>query len=97
MKTYRIGWALCAESAILDYGWWYLCGLEEHLPDIFVHRAEELSQRLVFGRVELPQIVSPSLTRKDPTDEHDLDHVDRLDFLAYHILDAGLESGQLHR
>ena len=29
--------------------------------------------------------------------EFDLDHVDELDFLAHHVLDAGLESGQLYR
>ena len=97
MKTYRIGWALCAESAILGYWRWYLGGLEQHLPDVFVRRAEELSQRLVFGRVELPQIADLSLTLKDPAKEHNLDHVDKLDFLAYHILNACLESGQLHR
>ena len=51
----------------------------------------------MFGRVKLPHIISPSLTWKDPADEHDLDHVDKLDFLAYHIFDAGLKSGQLHR
>ena len=54
MKTYRIGSAFRTESAIFGYGWWYLVGLEKHLPDVFVRRAEELSQRLVFGRVELP-------------------------------------------
>ena len=94
MKTYRIGSAFCAESAIFGYGRWYLIGLEKYLPDVFVHRAEELLQHLVFGWVELTQIVSPSL---NPAEEHDLDHVDKLDFLAYHILDAGLKSGQLHR
>ena len=50
---------------------------------------------MVFGRVELPHIECPSLTREDPAEEHDPDHVDKLDFLAYHILDAVLESGQL--
>ena len=93
MKIYRIGWALCAESVVLSYGRWYLGGLEKHLTDVFVHRAEELSQRLVFGRVKLPQIANPSLTWKNPAEEHNLDHIDELDFLAYHILDAGLKSG----
>ena len=97
MKTYRIGSAFCAESAIFGYGRWYLVGLEKHLPGIFVRRAEELSQCLVFGRVELPQIANPSLTRKNPAEEHNLDHVDELDFLAYHILDACLKSGQFFR
>ena len=96
-KTYRIGWALCAESVIFGYVRWYLGGLEEHLPDVFVRHAEEFFQRLVFDQVELPQIANPSLTRKDPAEEHNLDYVDELDFLAYHIPDAGLKSGQLFR
>ena len=62
-----------------------------------VCRVEELSQRLVLGWVELPQIEYPLLTRENPAEEHDLDHVDELDFLAHHVLDAGLESGQLYR
>ena len=62
-----------------------------------MRRVEELSQRLVLSRVEFPQIECPSLTREDPAEEHDLDHVDKLDFLAYHIFDTALESGQIHR
>ena len=85
--------ALCAESAILSKGRRYLGALEQHLPDVLVRRVEKLSLRLVLGRVELPQIEYPSLTREDPTDEHDLDYVDELDFLAHRVLDAGLESG----
>ena len=88
---------LRAESAILGKGRRYLGGLEQHLLDVFVRRVEELSQCLVLGRVELPQIECPSLTREDPAEEHDLDHVDKLDFLAYHVFDAVPESGQLHR
>ena len=97
IKTYRIGVALCAESAVFGKGRRYLGALERHLPDVLVHRVEELSQRLVLGRVELPQIEYPSLTWEDPAEEHDLDHVDELDFLAHHVSDAFLESGQLHR
>ena len=89
--------ALCAESAVLGKGRRYLSALEQHPPDILVRRVEELSQRLVLGRVELPQIECPSLTREDPAEEHDLYHVDKLDFLAHHVFDAGLESGQLYR
>ena len=94
MKTYRIGLASCAETVIFGCGRWYLVSFEEHLPGVFMRRAEELSQRLVFGRVELPQIAHPSLTQKNPMEEHNLDHVDELDFLAYHILYACLKSGQ---
>ena len=73
----------------------YLGALEQHLPDVFVRRVKKLSQHLVLGRVKLPHIECPSLAREDSAEEHDLDHVDKLDFLAYHILDAVLESGQL--
>ena len=89
--------ALCAESAILGKGRRYLGGLEQHPADVLVHHVEKLSQRLVLGWVELSHIECPSLARKDPAEEHDLDHVDKLDSLAYHIFDAGLQSGQLHR
>ena len=51
----------------------------------------------MFGRVELPHIKCPSLAREDLAEEHDLDHVDKLDFLAYHIFDTVLESGQPRR
>ena len=77
---------LCAESAILGKGRRYLGGLGQHLPNVLVHRVKKLSQRLVLGHVELPHIECPSLTRKDPAEEHDLDHVDKLDFLAYNAL-----------
>ena len=89
--------ALCTESTVLGKGRRYLGALEQHLPDVLVHRVEELSQRLVLGRVELPQNKCPSLSREDPAEEHNLDHVDELDFLVRHVLDAGLESGQLYR
>ena len=89
--------ALCAESAVLGKGRRYLGALEQHLPDVLVRRVEELSQRLVLGRVELPQIECPSLTREDPAEEHDLDYVDKFNLLVHQVLDAGLESGQLSR
>ena len=92
-----LAWRFGAESAVLDEGRRYLGAFEQHPPDILVHRVEELSQRLVLSRVELPQVECPSLTRENPAKEHDLDHVDELDFLAHHVLDAGLESGQLYR
>ena len=82
---------------ILGKGRRYLGGLEQHLPDVFVRHVEKLSQRLVLGRVELPHIECPSLTWEDPVEEHDLDHVDKLDFLAYHILDTCLEPGYFFR
>ena len=95
IKVYWMGATLCAESAVLGEGRRYLGALEQHLPDILVCRVEELSQRLVLGRVKLPQIEWTSLTWVNPAEEHDLDHVDELDFLAHHVPDAGLEAGQL--
>ena len=51
----------------------------------------------MLRRVELPQIECPSLAQKHPAEEHNLDHIDKLDFSARHVLDAGLESRQLYR
>ena len=48
---------------------------------------------MVLGRVELPQVKSPSLTREDLAEEHDLDYVDKFNLLVHQVLDAGLESG----
>ena len=89
--------ALCAESAVLGEGRRYLRALEQHPPNVLVHRVIELSQRLVLGRFELPQTECPSLTRENPAEELDLDHIEELDFLAHHVPDAGLESVQLYR
>ena len=95
MKTYRISPAFCAEPTIFGRGRWYLAGLEEHLPDVFMPRDKELQQRLVLGRVELPQVESPLLTWEDPTDEHNLDYVDKFEIPVHQGLDTCLESGQL--
>ena len=94
-RTYRISPTFCAKP--IGRGRWYLAGLKEHLLDVFMRRAEALQQRLVLGRVELPQITSPALARKNPAEEHDLDHVDKLDFLVNHVLDACLEPGHFFR
>ena len=91
--AYRAGLALHAESAILGNGRVNLGDLEKHLPSIFVRCVEEPGQSLVPGRVKLPQIKSPSLTREDPVEEHDLDYVDKFNLLVHQVLDAGLESG----
>ena len=58
---------------------------------------EEPGQSLVLSRVELPQVESPSLTREDPAEEHDLDYGDEFNPLVYQIFDAGLKSGRLCR
>ncbi len=89
--------ALCAESAVLGEGGRNLGALEQHPPDVLVRHVIELSQRLVLGRVELPRIKGPLLTREDLAEEHDLDYVDKLKFLACHVPDTFLESVQLHR
>ena len=74
-----------------------LIGLENHLPDVFVCSAEELLQGLVPSWIELPQMESPALARKDPAKKHRLDHIDKLDVLVYHALDARLKRWQLVR
>ena len=89
--------ALGAESEVLCGGRRNFAGLEQHLLDVLVRRVEKLSQRLVLGRVELPQITSPALAWKNSAEEHNLDHVDKLDFLAYHVLDTCLEPSHFFR
>ena len=51
----------------------------------------------MLGRIEFPLIASPALAREDPADEHNLDHIDKLDLVGYHILDTRLEPCQLAR
>ena len=80
------GLTLRAKSAILGDGRVDLGALEKHLPGIFVRCVEEPGQSLVLGRVEFPQIKSPSLTREDPAEEHDLDYVTSLTFLSIRSL-----------
>ena len=70
---------LRTESAILGSGCGGLGALEKHLPGIFVRRVEEPAQSSVPHRVELPQVESPLLTREDPTDEHNLDYIDKFE------------------
>ena len=62
-----------------------------------MHHTEKLLQRLVFGRIELPQIECPSSAQKDSAGEHNLDHVDKLDLLVHHVFDLVLKSCQLCR
>ena len=62
-----------------------------------MRHAVEPPKHLVFSRDELPQIKCPPLARENPANEHDLDHVDKLDVLVLHALDADLEPGQLCR
>ena len=95
--AYLAGLTLRAESTIFGSGCGGLGALEQHLPGIFVHSIEEPAQGLVLCRIKLPQVKSPSLTREDPADEHDLDCVDELDLPVYQIFDAGLKSGHFCR
>ena len=83
------------KPAVLGCGRRYFGGLEQHLPGTFVRHVVELPECLVFNQDELPQIDRPPLAGQDPANEHDLDHVDKLDVLVLHAFDACLESGQL--
>ena len=85
------------KPAVLGCGRRYFGGLEKHLPCAFMRHVVELPERLVFGRDELPQIECLHLAGQNPANEHDLDHVDKLDVLVLHAFDACLESGQLRR
>ena len=80
------------EPTVLGYERRYFGGLEQHLPRVFVLHAIEPLERLVFGWNELPQIKCPPLARQNPANEHDLDHVDKLDVLVLNALDAVYES-----
>ena len=81
--AYLAGLTLRAESAIFVSGCGSLGALEKHLPGIFVRSVEEPAQGLVLRRIKLPHIETPSLARKNPADEHDLDYVDKLE-LPFH-------------
>ena len=83
------------KPAVLGYGRRYFGGLEQHRPCAFVRHVIELPEHLMFGRDELPQIDCPPLAGPDLANKHDLDHVDKLDVLVLHSLDAVDESGQL--
>ena len=85
--------ALCVESAVFGERGRDLGTLEQHPPDVLVHRVIELSQHLVLGRVELPHIEVSLLARENPADEHNLDHVDKFNFLVHLVLGTSLESG----
>ena len=80
--AYRVGLVLRAESAILGSGRVDLGALEKHLPSIFVHCVIELSQRLVLGRFELPQVEYLLLALENPVEEHDLDYDDEFNLLV---------------
>ena len=78
-------------SAVLGCLRLRLISLEKHLPDTFVRGAEEPLQGLVLGWIKLPQVASPALARKEPAKKHHLDHIDELDVLVHHGLDARLQ------
>ena len=96
-KTYRTGGMGQVVPTVLGRLRPRLIGFEEHLPNAFVHNTEEMLQGLVLGRIELPQMASPALTRKDSAKKHNLDHADKLNVLVYHALDARLQHCQLVR
>ena len=85
--TYLVSRTLRAKSAIFGSGCGSLGALEKHLPGIFVPSVEEPAQGLVLCRIELPQFKCPFLARENPADEHDLDHVDKLELLVHQLLD----------
>ena len=97
LRTY-LGRLPCGvEPAVLGYERRYLGGLEQRLPRVLVLHAIEPLERPVFGRDKFPLIECLPLARQYQANEHDLDHVDELDVLVLHALDAVDESGQLCR
>ena len=49
----------------------------------------------MLRRVELTQIKIPLLAREDPADEHNLDYINKPDWLVHQGLDASLQPGHL--
>ena len=95
--AYLASRTLRAESAIFGSGCGSFGALEQHPPGIFVRSVEEPAQGPVLCRIKLPQIEVPLLAGENPADEHDLDHIDKLELLVHQGLETGLESGQLFR
>ena len=71
------------KSAIFSGGCGSFGALEEHFPGIFVPSVEEPAQGLVLFQIELPHFKCPFLARENPADEHDLDHIDKLELLVH--------------
>ena len=94
LRTY-LGRLPCGVEPAVGYGRRYFRSLEQHLPRLFVLHAIEPLERPVFGWDEFPQIKCPPLARQYQANEHDLDHVDELHPLGYHVPDARLEPYQL--
>ena len=95
-KTHRMGGGPRGmKYVVLGCRGRYFGGLVQHLPCAFVRHVVELLERPMFGRDELPQIDCPPLAGQDSANEHDLDHIEKLDLLDPHTSDAGVESGQL--
>ena len=93
--AYLANRALRAESAIFRCGCGSFGALEQHPPGSFVRCVEEPAQGSVLGRIKLPQVASPALAWQDAASEHHLDHIDKLDVIVHHALDARLECSQL--
>ena len=81
--AYLVGFTPQAESVIFGSGCGSLGALEKHPPGVFVRSVEEPAQGLVLCRIKLPQVESPLLAREDPTYEHDLDYIDKLEILLH--------------
>ena len=88
--AYLAGLTLRAESAIFGSGCGSLGALEQHPASLFVRSVEEPAQSLVLCWIKLPQIEVPLLAGENPADEHDLDHVDKLELLVHQGLETGL-------
>ena len=95
--AYLASRTLRAESAIFGSGCRGLGALEQHPPGLFVRSVEEPAQGLVLCRIKLLEIEVPLLAGENPADEHDLDHVDKLELLVHQGMYIELESGQLFR
>ena len=81
--AYLASRTLRAESAIFGSGRGSFGALEQHPPGSFVRSVEEPAQGPVLRRIKLPQIKVPLLAGLNPADDHDLDHIDKLELLVH--------------
>ena len=81
--AYLASRTLRVEFAIFGSGCGSLGALKQHPPGLFVRSVEEPAQSMVLRRIELPHIEVLLLARENPTDEHDLDYVNKLELLVH--------------
>ena len=89
--AYRRGRILDVETDVFGLLRPHFLGLEEQLPNVFVHRAKEVLQGLWPLWTKLPHVRGPELAWESPAEERHLNHVCETDVFSYHVGDALLQ------